>query len=201
MTKAKYFTRCCAVSVSILFFWALLIGACSWNQVIPAQADKSDASSQGAATPAQAGKHIAMVECSKSDELLKWQEDMELKKDKLYLYAVKLFNKPVACKGNYDGDIIVFTFANGPTFKLTSNTVALRAPGGFPNEEEARSIIKQYTEGHLKGIEMNWAKPDEGREGDEQVYTYWAKGEGLNVGADMVYKDKKLVEICYHSVD
>jgi len=223
MTRVKYFAGCCVVSVSILFSSALLISACSRNHVTPAKTDKTTTSSQNTATPALVDKSaaspqdtatpdendtpIAMEDCSKSKKL---QESITgtggLKENMLYLYAVKLFNQPLACKGgnSEDGEsaVMVFTFTNGATFKIdydqSATNYALRVPGGFPDEKEARSIIKQYQGGRA----INWAKPDESSdERGEQVNSYWASGTDMNIGVDMVYKAKKLVELRYQIGD
>jgi hypothetical protein len=227
MTRAKCFAGYCIVLVCVLFSWVLLISACSKNPITPAQADKPTTNSQNPATPAQANETAAnsqaiatsaqadspttMKDCSdesKDGELSGWERMIKDEHD-IYLYAVKLFNQPMTCKGDVESNAdenrvgtIVFTFAGGSTFSIeasppeTSMTI-LRAPGGFPDEKEARSILEQYSQ--EIGVHIDWSKPkEESRMGDEQVFTYWDPDEGLNAGADMVYKDKKLVEIRFH---
>ncbi|HEY7181155.1 MAG TPA: hypothetical protein VIC84_07040, partial [Blastocatellia bacterium] len=186
MTRSKYFAGCCAVSGSVLFFWTLLIGACSRNHVAPAQSDKAAAisqsfptpdaaakaaaSPQGAATPAPVDATTALKDCSQSKKLLRRMNEMKMDKDSFYQYAVRLFNQPIACKGetnhNQDGDyeLIVFSFANGATYKMVASPPETSldkflAPGGFPNEEEARSFVKQYSE--KVGLHIDWSKPEE----------------------------------------
>jgi len=238
MTKSKYFAGGCAVSVSVLFSWTLLIGACSRNHVAPAQdgkpaaisrssptpdpvakaaaspqdtatpaqPDKADANSQDADMPAKA---IPIGACAKSRKLLEWQKIMQISKNELYLYTVKLFKQPTVCEGKVQKEgssSMVFTFANGSTFNIIagpdSANYQIRAAGGFPNENEARSFIKKYTaEQFPNGLEDIWSKPEKRLQAGEQVYTYWVPGEGINIGADMAYKNKKLVGIGYHSVD
>jgi hypothetical protein len=229
MTRSKYFAGCCAVSVSVLFFWTLLIGACSRNHVAPAQTDKvaaisqssptpeaaakAAASPQDTATPAPADATTALKDCSQSRTLLSWMKEMKMDKDSFYQYAVRLFNQPIACKGEADGDakgkvddedgahnMIVFSFANGATYRIETfppetGIDELLAPGGFPNEEEARSFIKQRSE--EAGAHIDWSKPEERTEDDKQVHTYWDPEEP-NAGADLIYKNKKLVGIGFH---
>jgi len=236
MTKDKYFARFCVVS--FFLSWTLLIGACSRNRVTPAQADNPTANSQSSPTPAQADKasansqnsptpvqpdksvsspqenaaaaqsdaNTALDDCSKNGKLLEWQKTM--KQDQFYLYAVKLFNKPAACKGKFEGDIeesgnsvMILTFSNGATYSVEtfppeSSMEKLRAPDGFPDEKEARSFMKRYSE--ERGVHIDWSKQEENHEGDEQSFTFWDPDDGLNAGVDLVYKNRKLVEISFH---
>jgi len=99
---------------------------------------------------------------------------MKTDKDSFYQYAVRLFNHPIACKGEVDGDdkgeerkMIVFSFANGATYSAEAlppetGIDKLQSPGGFPNDEEARSFIKRYSE--KTGAHIDWSKSKERRE-------------------------------------
>lgn len=132
-----------------------------------------------------------------------WQE--QVKGNRLYLYAVKLFKAPTGREGKVTGTfddikygIVKFTFAGGgvleiETFPPESSRVTLRVPQGFSNDKEAGRVLEQYV--REIGLEIDWSKPREEASGEIKTLYYEHEEPAYNATAVMVYKGTKLIEI------
>jgi hypothetical protein len=158
---------------------------------------------------AQGKSTTAALKCQGEEQdswLSEWRTIVE--QDKLYLYAVKLFNLPVECEAKitetFNGakfGTLLFAFAGGnvlsiETFPPEASRVTLKVPQGFPDEGEAHAALEHYTQ-HI-GVNIDWSKPVERTDGEQQLKTFSAPEQGLNAGATMIYKHQKLIEIGLH---
>lgn len=132
-----------------------------------------------------------------------WRANME--KDKLYLYAVKLFNTPISCEGKVTDSfddikfgILKFTFTGGNELRIETSPpetsrITLRVPRGFPNEKEACAVLEQYV--REIGLHIDWSKPRKQTTSDMTVNSFNYPDPDLNAAATMIYKKTKLIEI------
>lgn len=128
-----------------------------------------------------------------------------IEQGQLYRYAVSLFNEPTDYEGKitttFDGNkfgIVRFSFSGGGELKIEtlppeSSITTLRAPSGFPDENDVGSFLKQYLQDI--GLKIDWSKPEEQISNDEKIVKFYDPVPGFNATAIMVYKDNKLIEI------
>lgn len=136
-----------------------------------------------------------------------WLSDWRqiIMQDQLYQYAVSLFSGPINFEGKittvFDGNkfgIARFSFSGGGEFRIEtlppeSSITTLRAPNGFPDENDVGSFFKQYLQDI--GLKIDWSKPEEQISNDEKIIKFFDPVPGFNATATMVYKDNKLIEI------
>jgi hypothetical protein len=135
--------------------------------------------------------------------LSEWEKRVE--KDKLYLYAIKLFNMPLECKAtvssideNNKFVMLLFSFTDGNVFSFENYvpngfTSTLKAPKGFPDEKDAQSVLEAYS--RYMGAKIDWTRPERSTEEGNQVEIFGDSRSGINKSAVMVYKNNRLVEI------
>jgi hypothetical protein len=162
-----------------------------------------------AAGPAAAEPPPAALRCAGEEtdaRLAQWRA--RAAENGLYRYAVEQLGPPTACEGKRRGveeaDIgrLRFSFAGGGLFQIEtalpeSSRVVLEVPAGFADEAGARSALESYA--REIGVRIDWSKPsEEAASARERVVTYWDPTPGLNAGADLVYRQGKLVRIALH---
>lgn len=126
--------------------------------------------------------------------------------DDLGRYAIGRYGAPTACEGRptgkFDGNTfgrVVLTFAGGVTLELETqppeaSLVTLRAPSGFADAGEVRTLLRDYAKGI--GLSIDWATtPEITSEGDETVHRFRDPDNGLNASASLYVRRDTLVAV------
>jgi hypothetical protein len=131
--------------------------------------------------------------------------------DEFYVFAVSLWGAPVSCKYEpepYEGQTfhkLEYRFAGGGTLSWQTmppetSIIRVSAAKGFPDEKAARKLLADsLAQSHLN---IAWDRAPEVKKDAKTgttTKTYWDPEAGLNVGADLVYRGKRLVGIGYHA--
>ncbi len=112
-------------------------------------------------------------------------------------YAIDRFGAPETCRGRVtavfedrDFGSLELTFADQTlliveTFPPESSRVTLRVPSGFPNEEKARRLLRDYVD--KIGLELDWAKPAITSEGTAKTERFESTDSGFNASAELIF--------------
>ncbi len=112
-------------------------------------------------------------------------------------YAIDRFGAPETCRGRVTAvfddrnfGTLELAFADRTlliveTFPPESSRVTLRVPSGFPNDEGARRLLKDYVD--KVGLEIDWSKPVVTTESTERIERYESADPGFNGSAELIF--------------
>lgn len=125
--------------------------------------------------------------------------------DGLARYAIDRFGAPVTCHGEvtnvFDGmkfGALDLGFANGArlrieTFPPESSRITLSAPSGFPDEREARQLMRTYVA--RVGIDIDWSRPTTTSEGATTTERFVSVESGFNASVETTVVDGLLTRL------
>jgi len=125
--------------------------------------------------------------------------------DVLGRHAVERFGAPTACRGEVTSEFdgmefgrLRLEFPGGAalqveSFPPESSRVELTVPGGFPDENQARRLLRAYVDEIGAGVD--WSAPELAKEDGATVEIYWATDPELNVSAQVVSTGGKITTL------
>lgn len=120
-------------------------------------------------------------------------------------FAVQNYGPTTACEGavttEFDGakfGRVVLAFGDGVTLAVEtlppeSSITTLRASGGFRDEAEARTLLREQAT--RRGLSIDWTAPEIRTEGAEEVHQFWDPETGLNASASLIFRNDTLVGV------
>ncbi|MEZ4240568.1 MAG: hypothetical protein R3F59_31315 [Myxococcota bacterium] len=177
--------------------WTLWVGCCAVGCAhrVPEVASPEPAP-VAAPAPAPAPTSGACDEAT--GEGAAWR-DAVVAESGFYGFAAGLWGEPTSCHLAWSEGEARLGFAWGEA-SLTvehlppeTSVTLLRAPGGFPDAEAARAVLR--AEAERVGLPVEWAQAEVQAGDGEQAQVYWATEEGTNLSYREVLQGDVLVGI------
>jgi hypothetical protein len=184
------------------FLAALLIGVDSLGPAAMAQ------SATGAAKNGP-GPLVCAGEGQGDKKTKKLKADCEA--DPYFIFSVALLERPSQCQVSWqesegqDFGSIKYGFPDGSLLSIESlppetSLVEVKTMKATLDEQAARAFLQKTTA--KNGFHIAWTSSPR-IESDQRTgitrKTYWDPEEGINAGADLIYRDGKLIGIGFHS--
>lgn len=157
------------------------------------------------ATSFAAGAPMQRCEDSAAGSWIADLQERMLSLDLLGRDAVQRFGAPTACVGEVTAEFdgiefgrLRFEFQDDAvleveTFPPESSRVALTAHGGFPDDTEARRLLRAYVD--KVGVGIDWSAAEIAKEGATTIETWWSADTDLNASAQVVSTDGKITSL------